>query len=76
MMPSSIIAEQELIQISWELPSDNGGSSVLGFQLYMKRDTDSAYTMLYDGQEDSTIKSFSTTTDAEMNPLVAASYLF
>lgn len=47
--PTFIIAEQELIQVAWELPVDNGGSSVLGFQLYMKRDTDSDFTLVYDG---------------------------
>jgi len=40
------------------LPSDNGGSSVLGFFLYMKRDTDADYTLVYDGGEDPTIKTF------------------
>lgn len=47
--PASLVAEQELIQVSWELPSDNGGSSVLGFQLFMKLDSDPDYTMVYDG---------------------------
>ena len=30
-MPIAVIAEQELIQVQWELPTNNGGSSVLGF---------------------------------------------
>ena len=42
----------------------------------MKRDTDSEFTMVYDGWQDPTIKSFSTITDAQMNPLIAANYLF
>ena len=29
--PVEMLAEQELLQVSWQLPSDNGGSSVLGF---------------------------------------------
>ena len=42
----------------------------------MKRDTDIIYTMVYDGNEDPTIKAYSTITDAQKNPLVAANYLF
>ena len=29
--PSVLLAEQEIIQVQWDLPTDNGGSSVLGF---------------------------------------------
>ena len=61
--------------MSWELPSDNGGSSVLGFQLEMKRDAPGTeYIMVYDGQEDPTLKEFSTIIDSESNPLVAEPY--
>ena len=31
--PTVLLAEQELIQVQWDLPTDNGGSSVLGFPL-------------------------------------------
>lgn len=74
--PTSIIAEQDLIQIAWDLPGDNGGSSVLGFRLYMKRDAEPDYTLVLDGWEDPTVKSYSTIVDAQGNPLVAASYMF
>lgn len=74
--PAKVFAEQELVQITWEIPTDNGGSSVLGFQLQMKRDTDPDYTLVYDGQEDPTVKTYSTITDEDGNPLVAGSYLF
>ena len=62
--------------MTWELPSNNGGSSVLGFRLYMKRDIDVDYTIVYDGWEDPTVKSYQTIVDANGNPLVAASYMF
>ena len=60
--------------MSWELPMDNGGSSVLGFQLEMKLDSEADYTLAYDGQEDPTVKTWSTTLDALGNTLVAATY--
>lgn len=72
--PSVILAEQELLQVSWQLPADNGGSSVLGFQLEMKRDADADFSLAYDGEEDPTVRTWSTTVDAQGNPLVAASY--
>ena len=40
----------------------------------MKRDADADYTLAYDGHEDPTKKTWSTTVDAMGNPLVAASY--
>ena len=49
---------------------------MLGFQLEMKRETNTDYVMVYDGWEDPNVKSFSTTTDELGQPLVAANYMF
>jgi len=62
--PRLILANKDIIQIEWDLPVDNGGSSVLGFFLYMKASTDSSYTLVLDAGENPTIKSFTTTKTA------------
>ena len=42
----------------------------------MKRDTDAEYTLVQDGWQDPTLKSYSTIVDHQGNPLVAATYMF
>jgi len=52
--PILIQGSKDIISVSWTLPSNNGGSPVLGFKLYMKSQTDAQYTLVYDGGEDPT----------------------
>ena len=58
--PIALLAEQELVQISWDLPTINGGSSVLGFELEMRLSIDAEYTIIddYNGYEDPTMMTY------------------
>lgn len=73
-LPGSI----ELIQVAWDLPTDNGGSSVLGFFLYMKLVEESSWTLIYDGGEDPATKMYTLLNKVDHlgNPLVDRDYLF
>jgi len=51
------------------LPTDNGGSPVLGFYLYMKAASEANYKMVYDGGQDPTLKTFITNRDHNNNPI-------
>lgn len=62
--PTLIIANINLIQIQWDLPTANGGSSVLGFFLYMKAAADPDYTLVLDVGQNPTVKTYTTTKNA------------
>jgi hypothetical protein len=49
---------------------------VLGFQIWMKTETDTTYTLVQDCEENPTLLSFATTTDTTGNAIVPAAYLF
>jgi hypothetical protein len=62
--PTLILANMDIIQIEWTLPGDTGGSSILGFFLYMKASSDPSYTLVLDAGENPTITSYQTTKSA------------
>jgi hypothetical protein len=45
-LPALTLGNRDIISISWELPTFNGGSPVLGFFLYMKASDDTDYTLV------------------------------
>jgi len=49
--PNLIWKDPSRIKINWS-PGDNGGSSILGYIVYMKLSTDSSYLITYDGSTD------------------------
>jgi hypothetical protein len=36
--------------IEWDPPASDGGSAILGYQLYMKLNSDATWDMIYDGE--------------------------
>jgi hypothetical protein len=48
-MPTVLWNDINQIILSWTLPSDNGGSPIIGYQLYMKKTTESTFIQIYDG---------------------------
>ena len=37
------------IILSWSQPIDNGGSPIIGYQIYMKKSSESTFLLIYDG---------------------------
>ena len=62
--PEKILGNINIMQVKWNLPTNNGGSPVLGFFLYMKASTAADYTLVLDIGENPTIYDYTTTTDA------------
>jgi len=75
--PTLVQGNANIIQIQWAKPTSNGGSSVLGYFLYMKAQTDAQYTLIYNGAENPNDVTFETSTDQNGNPLIPlTNYLF
>lgn len=57
--PTLIMGTADLIQVEWTFPTDDGGSAVLGYYLFMRTqaeaDAGTDYTLVYDGGEDPTL---------------------
>jgi hypothetical protein len=70
------IGNRDIISVTWKHPIFDGGSPVLGFQIWMKTQTDSDYILVQDGEENPTLMSFATTTDHLGNPITPDTYLF
>ena len=56
--PSLVIGSLDIVEVSWNLPAYNGGSSVQGFLLYAKWSTEADYTLVWDGREDLATKTY------------------
>lgn len=49
------MATKDLIMLRWEPPPYDGGTPILGYKLYMKRDIDATFDLtkpIYDGYQD------------------------
>jgi hypothetical protein len=56
--PSVTLGTMDLIIVEWGPPASDGGTPILGYDLYMKSNAESAYTLVYDGSQNPTTKSF------------------
>lgn len=75
--PSAIVATRDLISLEWLYPVSDGGSSVLGFKLFMKGVSDSEYTLIQDGgDEDPPLLYFTTTRDQAGAAIAQGKYSF
>jgi hypothetical protein len=74
--PEINLGNRDIISVTWTHPETDGGSPVLGFQIWMKTKTDTTYTLVQDGEENPTLLSFATTTDPTGNPIAPATYQF
>lgn len=56
--PTSEIETQDIIIVDWASPSTDGGSAILGYQLFMKLTSSASFstTPIYDGSEDPNTK--------------------
>lgn len=74
--PILVLGTRDIISVSWEHPTYDGGSPVLGFFLFMKANDDAEYTLVQNGGEDPTLLTYSTETDHFGDPIVPRSYIF
>jgi hypothetical protein len=52
----------DIILFEWEPPLDDGGSPVLGYQVFMKKNSEATYTLVYDGKENPSTRQMVITT--------------
>lgn len=60
--PTIRLGTLDLIIVDWNPPGSDGGSPVLGYKLFMKKNSDSTWVEVYDGQQNPTVRTFSVTT--------------
>jgi hypothetical protein len=54
LAPNLVFGNRDIIEITWQPPSLNYGSPVLGFFVYMKKSSDAQYTLIQNFGEDPT----------------------
>jgi hypothetical protein len=74
IMPLVTWKDINRLVLNWVPPGDNG-SSILGYQLYMKLFTDPTYVVVYDGSSKPS-NTFTTISTYLGNPLAITSYSF
>jgi len=56
--PTLVLGSLDIVEVAWNLPTYNGGSSVQGFLLYVKWSTAADYTLVWDGRENLSTKTY------------------
>lgn len=51
LAPDPILISLNKIVIEWDPPTSDGGSSILGYWVYMKEASETTYNLIYDGKE-------------------------
>ena len=69
--PTLVLGNRDTISVSWTLPlsPEDGGSPVLGFQLFMKSNDEADYTLIQDASEDPSQLHYQMTTDHTGGPI-------
>jgi hypothetical protein len=47
--PTLVLGSMDLIIVDWTPPTSDGGTPILGYDLYMKKNSAGTYTLIYDG---------------------------
>ena len=71
-VPQLLWKDNNRINVNWT-PQSNGGSSILGYILYMKLSTESEFTIVYDGTNSREIN-HTTITSYKNSPLINSTY--
>jgi len=73
LQPVPILISLNKVVIEWDPPTSDGGTSILGYWIFMKESSEATYTLIYDGIENAATRLLEIT-EYFGNPLIVATY--